>query len=411
MRKTYDRALKLIGLLILVCTLVGIAYLFYDKVKEQQTIVEANGELSINYINGKVIDKNGTYEFSVTNNSEKDFYYEIAITELKNLDADLKYSLTSSDANINMTNISLEGDRLLLADNILIKKRATQNFHLTIANNISTSFKLSINKNNDTEEYFFATILKNNEAKKSTITKPVVNIATSDEGLIEDIDDYGITYYFRGKVTNNYVRFADKLWRIVRINGDGTVRLVLNSAVEELSSYHNEVGKIEEYEKTEVNKNLQAYYENYLKSYDNFIANTKFCEDDSSTEKDGDKIYNAYTRLVTNGIPTFNCLGEKYSSKIGLLSVDEVAFAGANFEEDNKEYYLYNDKIENIWWTSSLAKTKGESFYPFAITGNGKIEDATSGILFRNVRPVINLIKKVTVSGDGTINNPYVIDN
>lgn len=410
MRKRYQRSLKIIASLILACGIIGIAYLFYDKVKEPETIVEANGELSINYINGKTINNNGTYEFSVTNDSKKDYYYEIAITDLKNADSNLKYDLISQEANINMTNISLEKDSMLLADNILIQEKATQNFKLTIENNTTTSFKLSIHKINDTEEYFFATILKNNEIKKKTTTKPAEEIATTNEGLIEDIDDYGLTYYFRGNVSNNYVRIADNLWRIVRINGDGTVRLVLNKALDELSSYHSTIDNLEKYEETEINKKLFSYYENYLKEYDNIIANTKFCVDTESTTNKEDKIYNAYTRLITNQIPTFNCLGEKYSSKIGLLTADEVTFAGANFKDNNKDYYLYNSKLENVWWTTSLSKTKNGAFYPFSVTTDGKIVDSTSGILYRNVRPVINLVKKVTVTGSGTEENPYIIN-
>src|SRR5699024_11081860 len=34
------------------------------------------------------------------------------------------------------------------------------------------------------------------------------------------------TYYFAGQVTNNYVKFANKYWRIVRINEDNSVRLI-----------------------------------------------------------------------------------------------------------------------------------------------------------------------------------------
>lgn len=41
-------------------------------------------------------------------------------------------------------------------------------------------------------------------------------------------DDYGTSYYHRGSVENNYVSFAGMTWRIIRINGDGTVRIILN---------------------------------------------------------------------------------------------------------------------------------------------------------------------------------------
>ena len=40
-------------------------------------------------------------------------------------------------------------------------------------------------------------------------------------------DDYGVSYYYRGAVEDNYVTFADMCWRIVRIQGDGSVKLIL----------------------------------------------------------------------------------------------------------------------------------------------------------------------------------------
>ena len=40
-------------------------------------------------------------------------------------------------------------------------------------------------------------------------------------------DDYGTSYYYRGNVIDNYVNFAGMCWRIVRIEGDGSVKLIL----------------------------------------------------------------------------------------------------------------------------------------------------------------------------------------
>jgi hypothetical protein len=40
-------------------------------------------------------------------------------------------------------------------------------------------------------------------------------------------DDYGTSYYFRGNITNNYVVFAGMCWRIVRVTGDGSIKLAL----------------------------------------------------------------------------------------------------------------------------------------------------------------------------------------
>ena len=57
-------------------------------------------------------------------------------------------------------------------------------------------------------------------------TSKVVDTAASNPGLYAAEDDLGTSYYYRGNVTNNYVSYAGYIWRIVRRNGDGSIRLV-----------------------------------------------------------------------------------------------------------------------------------------------------------------------------------------
>lgn len=57
-------------------------------------------------------------------------------------------------------------------------------------------------------------------------TAPISEDDLSDKGLYKSEDDYGNTYYYRGKVSNNYVSFADSIWQIIRINGDGSIKLI-----------------------------------------------------------------------------------------------------------------------------------------------------------------------------------------
>ena len=57
-------------------------------------------------------------------------------------------------------------------------------------------------------------------------TVNVTKIEATDGYVCSASDAYGTSYYYRGNVTNNYVKFADKYWRIIRINGDGTVRVI-----------------------------------------------------------------------------------------------------------------------------------------------------------------------------------------
>ena len=61
-----------------------------------------------------------------------------------------------------------------------------------------------------------------------------VNVTEKDDTngyLCKAKDAYGDTYYYRGNITDNYVKFADKYWRIVRINGDGTVRVIYDGTI------------------------------------------------------------------------------------------------------------------------------------------------------------------------------------
>ena len=57
-------------------------------------------------------------------------------------------------------------------------------------------------------------------------TPNFVEAATTDEGVYALEDDYGTSYYYRGAVTNNYVKFAGFYWRIIRVNGDGSLRII-----------------------------------------------------------------------------------------------------------------------------------------------------------------------------------------
>ena len=61
---------------------------------------------------------------------------------------------------------------------------------------------------------------------KAKGTPDFSQVATTDEGLYMAEDDEGESYYYRGAVKNNYVSFAGFIWRIIRRNGDGSVRML-----------------------------------------------------------------------------------------------------------------------------------------------------------------------------------------
>ena len=66
-------------------------------------------------------------------------------------------------------------------------------------------------------------------AIKAKGTPDFNKIAPNDsetDGLYMAEDDDGESYYYRGAVKNNYVSFAGFIWRIIRRNGDGSVRMI-----------------------------------------------------------------------------------------------------------------------------------------------------------------------------------------
>ncbi len=80
-------------------------------------------------------------------------------------------------------------------------------------------------------------VLNNHEAStdiaktaiKAKGTPNFAKIAPNDtetDGLYMAEDDEGESYYYRGAVKNNYVSFAGFTWRIIRRNGDGSVRMI-----------------------------------------------------------------------------------------------------------------------------------------------------------------------------------------
>ena len=119
-----------------------------------------------------------------------------------------------------------------------------------------------------------------------------------------------------------------------------------------------------------------------------------------------------YNRLVTTINPTVACtetsadFGGKYNMKIGLISADEVALAGGLYKTNNQNFYLYNG--ENFF-TSTPAEFYNYNAFVFMVNNSGAIETTQTNTEY-GIRPVISLNSTVTVSGSGTINDPYTID-
>ena len=60
------------------------------------------------------------------------------------------------------------------------------------------------------------------------ITYKITSSVRSEVGLYKMEDDYGDSYFYRGDVTNNNVYFGGYYWKIIRTNGDNSIRLIYN---------------------------------------------------------------------------------------------------------------------------------------------------------------------------------------
>ena len=98
--------------------------------------------------------------------------------------------------------------------------------------------------------------------------------------------------------------------------------------------------------------------------------------------------------------------GGTYRQKIGLITADEVALAGGNYDVNNFTYYLYNG--EDFYTMTPLEYYNYHS-YLLTVSRYGALT-STEPTTPLAIRPVISLDSTITVSGSGTIIDPYTID-
>lgn len=296
-----------------------------------------------------------------------------------------------------------------------------------------------------------------------TLTGMELEIDKSDKGLYQGTDDYGTTYYYRGNVKNNNVYFAGFYWQIVRINGDGSIRLMYNGTEKNATStkqsinnrpyqfnskYNNPAyvgymyGNPDGTTFDEVHTNtasstikiaVDSWYKTNIedKGYRGYISTTiGFCGDRSlysNSGGDGVQInkntyFGAYGRYISN-TAQFTCpepnrdlytvssssLGNKsLTYPVGLITYDEMVFAGIDGRHINKLSWIYS--MFHTW-------TMSPSMFDAGNGAGGEFNETSVGALSantitseRNARPVINLKSDTLITGGiGTVNEPYVI--
>lgn len=411
MRKKYKVTLLGIAILILLLSGVEAHYQMYkSEEKDLSAFIKVAEGLSINYLNGTdihVTKRESEVAFSVTNQLNETLYYNIDILNISGSLDEVTYRLSSDNPSVSEAIGNLEQNAI--ASRVSIEPGVTHRYTLEILNPNSHDFSFQLEIVPEAVENSFAnTILTDNDIKESTMTAFNVS-ATENEGLIRQSTELGNMYYFRGNVANNYVSFANNLWRIVKINEDNSVKLILNNTLESLAPMNvTELAGNNDFLTSTAYQNLTSWYTTYLTEFDELVASTYYCFDNSVSTNTGEISYLSNTRLFTDYLPSNVCGGLNVSSKVGLLTADEAVMAGASAGE-NTSYYLYIDGLQASWWTMTPNKRENNVMSYMALSTNGSLirdVDETSSIF---LRPVITLSRKTQVTGSGTLDDPYQI--
>ena len=350
----------------------------------------------------------------------------------------------------------------------------------------------------------YETILANNGGAASITTLTSTDFATvttaSDKGMYKAQDDLGISYYFRGAVDNNWVKYGiytkdmyncnngsftisatdtgsctkiassgdDIYWRIIRINGDGSIRMIYIGVTPPTEStkvikttdtslgyspfnvravnaeYVGYMFTLGQQHGTSQSSNIKTYLDNWYANYTNLnatgtkITDQIYCNDrTASTDSNSTPgeisswtsdvtyyAYGPYLRLSyedsSNPSPSLICsnVSDKFtittakgngklSYPVGIITADEVNMAGGNNHlNGNSSYYLYNGDYQ---WVGSPSEFQGAvEAYEFFVGDGGEL-DFVDVHQVNGVRGVVSLSSESKLLGSGTYDDVYVV--
>ncbi|MCM1053586.1 MAG: hypothetical protein NC483_06410, partial [Ruminococcus sp.] len=321
--------------------------------------------------------------------------------------------------------------------------------------------------------YILSHITEVTHRKRGTFNQVIEGETTGK--IYADSDDDGVTYYYAGNPTDNWVEFGGYYWRIIRINGNGSIRMIYQGRTEDesgnklepqatgeetqigttsfnatgndnayLGYMYGTIGSAT-YEETHKNINdslaKQALDNWYVNSnliqnqyFDKIDKDAGFCNDRQVSSNpnlvDGMggignvlTTYGAYIRLKSTLNPSFNCVNKNNDlftyknstsgnrilvNSVGLITADEVSFAGMIYSMVPVTInYLYTG---STYWTMSPVNYTNEAGNSFVFSVFNKGYLAHWPVIGdHGIRPVINIRSDVTLTGDGTIANPYKV--
>ena len=271
----------------------------------------------------------------------------------------------NEENNLNMINKSLVGT-------ITVEERKPALDTLNKLNSLNNTITLA----NDTPD--FTTVSGNNGEDSNGNT----GLGDGTKGIYKAEDDFGTSYYFRGAVDNNYVKFANFYWRIIRINGDGSIRMIYAGTKAYANGDTNQDSYIGY---SEYNTNYEDNgYVGYM--YGNFTTPTN-CNTDNST-----------------GVTTCTGGSTSYEEAHANINDSNIKAYIDNWYNNNLKDYAY--AIEDTIYCNDRSITPVDSFLDMALTGTGKgIENTAYSGLTEGYINHTSSLKCVNKNDRFTVNN------
>ena len=258
------------------------------------------------------------------------------------------------------------------------------------------SGQVSVTKNDET--YLYSSTLNCGDNYKTKKLKDVLveKVVDNDNGIYKIGEDY----VFRGDNVDNYVSFADKIWRVLRVNSDGTIRLIDTTRRDSVvwddrynSDKEYNIG-INDYNVSRIKDTLESIYDEFTDIDKAYMVKQRLCigkRDEDSEDNSGN----------------IECSNVVENQNIGLINVYEFPIASLSNackkpSDPECTNYNYLADMTSTWTLNADSKT---SYKVFKMSGEVFITNASNS---SSIKPVIVINSQVNyVDGDGTEENPY----